>query len=357
MGQISNWLEVLRTCNLSPDKEMCPVSKWLIITRACVFVMTILSGLIGGMLAVIDGHFSLFNLFNLLIIVIGLMLAHAANNMLNDYWDVRQGIDTSDYPRAKYAPHPILDNMVSTETLLTAIAVCYVADFIIAIYFTFVAGWQVLLFAFAGVFFSVFYVAPPLNLKHRGLGELAIFLIWGPLITVGSYYVLAKAAPVKVWLASIPYGLAVTTVIMGKHLDKAEKDSEKGVKTLAVLLGNDGAVTVMRILIMSFYAVIAVFSIFRILPWWSLLAFISVMQAKRFMATLSEPAPATPQEAFKMAEDVIPKDMKEKFDPNLPADAYPLWPLWYAAWGVWWTRIAGGLFVLGLLISAIIKAI
>ena len=62
MPNSANWIEVLRTGNLSPDKEMDTVSKWLIITRACVFVMTILSGLLGGMLAIIDGYFSLANL-------------------------------------------------------------------------------------------------------------------------------------------------------------------------------------------------------------------------------------------------------------------------------------------------------
>lgn len=366
MPKSANWIEVLRTGNLSPDKEMDTISKWLIITRACVFVMTILSGLLGGMLAIIDGHFSFANLLYLLIILVGLVLAHAANNMVNDYWDVKAGVDTPDYPRAKYAPHPILDNLVSKETLLTAILLCYTIDFAIAVFFMFVSGWQVLLFALAGVLLSVFYVAPPLKLKHHGLSELAIFLIWGPLMIVGTYYVLAQSDPsklqehpinwLKVWLASIPYGLAVTTVIMGKHIDKMDKDAEKGVKTLAVLLGYEGAKTLMRVLVIGFYSAIILFAIFKILPLASLLVLLSLPQAVRFMRNLAEPTPETPQEAFEMAKDVIPKDMKEKYDPNLPPEAYPLWPLWYVAWGVWWTRIAGGLFTLGLLISAIIKA-
>lgn len=367
MSNFARWVEILRTGNvLSPTKEIDTISRWLLVTRSCVFVMTIISGLVGGMLAIIDGYFSVANIFYILIILVGLVVAHAANNMANDYWDVKVGVDTSDYPRAKYAPHPILDNLVSENTLITAILVCYTIDLVIAVFFMFISGWQVLLFALAGVFLSVFYVAPPLKLKHRGLGELAIFLIWGPLITVGAYYVLANSNPLKlaehpvrwlkVWLASIPYGLAVTTVILGKHIDKMDKDAEKGVKTLAVLLGYEGAKVLMRTLIIGFYLSIAIFAIFKVLPIWSLIALLSLPYGIRFMRTLGEPTPSTPQEGFEMAKDVIPKDLKAKYDPNLPEDAFPLWPLWYVVWGVWWTRIAGGLFFVGLLIGAIARA-
>ena len=52
-----------------------------------------------------------------------------------------------------------------------------------------------------------------------------------------------------------------------------------------------------------------------------------------------------------MAEEVIPDDLKARFDPDKPMDSYPLWPLWYVAWGVWWVRQAGAWFVVGLVIS------
>ena len=71
---IGNWVEVVRTGNLSKEKEMDIISKWLIITRSCVFSMTLLSGFIGGMLAGIDGH---FNLWFFLLVLLGLTLVRA----------------------------------------------------------------------------------------------------------------------------------------------------------------------------------------------------------------------------------------------------------------------------------------
>jgi len=345
-----NWIEVVRTCNLPEGREMDLVSKWLIISRSCVFSMTLLSALIGGLLAAIDGH---FHFWLLLLVALGLTLGHASNNMVNDLFDVREGVDDEDYPRANYALHPLLDNLVSEKGLIAAIMVCNLIDLGIAVYLTIEVGWTVMAFAVVGLATSVFYVAPPLKLKHRGLGEPAIFLIWGPLMIGGTYYVMAGTLTTTALLASVPYGLGVSAVLMGKHIDKADKDRAKGVRTLPVILGDRGGRMAMQLMVWGYYLIIVALAARGDLPLLSLLALLSIPHASRLIVTLSRPAPATPDEAFALAEDVIPADLKEQFEPGAPADAYPLWPLWFVAWGVWWVRVAGGWFVLGLLLAAI----
>ena len=57
------------------------------------------------------------------------------------------------------------------------------------------AGPLVIAFALAGLFISVFYVAPPIRLKHIGLGEPGVFIVWGPLMIVGTFFVATGAAP------------------------------------------------------------------------------------------------------------------------------------------------------------------
>ena len=81
---ISNWVDVVRTCNIAPDKKMDPVSKWLIITRSCVFSMTFLSALIGGMLAALDGSF-FFGRW--LVVLFGLILGPLALGLLKGVFD------------------------------------------------------------------------------------------------------------------------------------------------------------------------------------------------------------------------------------------------------------------------------
>ena len=68
-------------------------------------------------------------------------------------------------------------------------------------------GWPVLLFAGLGLFISVFYVAPPIRLKHIGLGELGVFIVWGPLMIGGSYYCAAGSAAAWVYLAGCPIAI------------------------------------------------------------------------------------------------------------------------------------------------------
>ena len=94
-----------------------------------------------------------------------------------------------------------------------------------------------MVFALAGLFISVFYVAPPISLKKRGLGEPGVFLTWGPLMIGGTYFVATGTIPAWVWVASLPYAILVTTVLFGKHIDKIVPDAERGIRTLPVILG------------------------------------------------------------------------------------------------------------------------
>ena len=120
------WKEIVETANPPATRPLDTVGKWLVITRAAVFPMTIWSGLIGGLLAVeanrVAGGAPVdWGLF--LLAVVGLILAHAANNMINDYFDTTGGVDTEGYVRALYAPHPILSGWVTKRQLGTAILI------------------------------------------------------------------------------------------------------------------------------------------------------------------------------------------------------------------------------------------
>ena len=89
-------------------------------------------------------------------------------------------------------------------------------------------GWPVVAFALAGFVLSVAYTAPPLRLKKRGLGEPDVLVVWGPLMVGGTYYSAVGDMPWQVLLASLPYGLLCTTVLMGKHIDKIPYDEPLG---------------------------------------------------------------------------------------------------------------------------------
>src|SRR5271156_2876760 len=197
-SRFSSWAYALRTTNPPPDGPVDAVTRWLVITRAAVLPMTLFAGLVAALLAVgqpgLDWRW-------LTLAIAGILLAHTVNNLMNDLFDTQTGLDSASYPRALFAPHPVLSGLVSRRTLLTAIAVVNLADLVILIVLTWARGWPVVAFALSGFVLSVAYTAPPVRLKKRGLGEPDVPVIFGEAraraVTLGmmvGFYLLVVAA-------------------------------------------------------------------------------------------------------------------------------------------------------------------
>ncbi len=323
---LSNWGEILRTQNLGADRAMDGVSRWLLITRASVVPMTLTSALIGGLLAAAAPETS-WTAFGAALV--GLVAAHAANNMINDYFDLESGVDSQEYVRSQYAPHPVLSGLISPRGLLLAIALVNLFDLGILMFLSELRGWPVPAFALLGLFISVGYVAPPFRFKHRGLGEPSVFVVWGPLMTGGTYFVTTGTLPPWVLVASVPYALLVTAVLFAKHVDKFEADAAKGVGTLPVRIGKERALFLTQELLVLHFAAVLALVMTGTLGLWTLLVGLALPRLWKVLRALSRPRPA------------------------LAPPGFPIWPLWYVAWCFGLTRMAGGLFALGLLLDLI----
>jgi 1,4-dihydroxy-2-naphthoate octaprenyltransferase len=322
------WGFVLRTCNPPPGK-VDVVSKWLVLVRACVFPLTVTSAAIGGLLAVGEPGFDpwLFGLAGF-----GLLLAHAANNLMNDLFDLESSIDTQSYPRALYAPHPVLSGLISKRGLVMAALVVNLFSLGVLIALTAERGWAILAFALGGFFVSAGYAAPPFRLKKRGLGEPGVFIVWGPLMVGGTYYASTGSIPGEIIAASVPYALLASTVLMGKHIDKLPWDSTRKIGTLPVLLGEHTARAATLGMMLGFYVSTGALVIAGALPVWTLLSFAAGFRLVQVWRAYMEPKPAEP-----------PK-------------GYPVWPLWYAPVAFVHARRAGALFLAGLAVEAIIRS-
>src|SRR5438067_6391407 len=249
---LANWRYVLATTN-PPKGHVDPVSRWLVLTRAAVLPMTLTAALIAGLLGVNEPGFTwwLFGLAS-----VGILLAHMANNLMNDLFDLDVGTDTGAYPRALYAPHPVLSGMVTRSRLAAAALVVNALDLVILVVLYLSRGWPVVAFALGGFFVSAAYTAPPLRLKKHGLGEPSVLLVWGPLLVGGVYYSAVGNLPWEIVAASIPYGLLCTAVLMGKHIDKIPWDEPAGTRTLPVMLGAASARRGTQGLMVAFYVLI-----------------------------------------------------------------------------------------------------
>ena len=208
------------------------VSKWLIATRSAVFIMTVIAGAIGGILAWYNGSFSAANFW---VAIIGLVFAHASNNLLNDLIDSRKGIDKGNYYRSLYGPQTVDHGLLSKAGIYSYIGFSLFIAVLSGVFLIYQTGIGTLYLMLAGLFFLLFYTWP---LKYIGLGEITVVLVWGPLMVGGTYYVTSGGEwswPVAI--VGIIYALGPTSVLFGKHTDKLKEDKAKRVFTLPVILG------------------------------------------------------------------------------------------------------------------------
>jgi 1,4-dihydroxy-2-naphthoate octaprenyltransferase len=320
-----SWVYALVTIN-PPPGEPDFLTRWLVVTRAAVLPMTVFAGLVAGLLAVRAPGFSWPDL---VLAVVGLVLAHLNNNLTNDLFDSAVGLDAEGYPRTLYAPHPILSGLVTQAQLYAAIAVTTAGALACGVTLLVARGWPVAAFAVGGALLSVAYTAPPLRLKAHGLGEPDVLVVWGPLMVGGTYYCATGSLPWQVLLASLPYGLLCTSVLMGKHIDKIPYDAASGTRTLPVILGEPRARSATIWLLGAFYATVVLAVVLRALPWPTLVVALALPRLAKVIV------------AFRAGR------------PDAPPPGFPVWPLWFAAVAFVHVRRAGALLVLGLLAAAV----
>jgi 1,4-dihydroxy-2-naphthoate octaprenyltransferase len=313
------------------------ISKWLIATRSAVTAVTVYSCIISGLLAWRDGYFSWLPW---IIITLGLFIAHGTNNLLNDYTDYSRGVDSDNYFRTQYGVHPLVQNFWSKSVQMRWFFVSGVIATLSGVYALFYTRFSLSvigLFAF-GAIVLLAYTWP---FKYWGIGELSIFLIWGPILIAGVYLVLAIGAgenlPANLWtvaLAGVPFGLSVASINIGKHIDKMEDDRKKGVGTFPVRVGQTFARYVDIFSIVMAYGVIFYLVATGFFSTFMLIILFAAQRALYAIYALSKPRPAGPPKGF------------EAF-----------WPTWFSGFCFYHNRSFGGLFILGVLLDTLFRKV
>ena len=315
--------EALRFCNTSVDlNRVHPLVRFLVSARICVIFMTVYAVSIGGLLAYLAGSFDPL-LFTVILVLF--VLLHLADNLLNDLSDYGKGIDTSGYVRVSYAPHPVMQGLLSTGVIKGYVAVSLFASALLALYLGLTRSPLVPILAGIGGFIMLGYSGIPIDLKRLGLGELGVFIVWGVVMAGGTYTALTGRPPVMEALIYAPYGIVVSLVLIGKHLDKYEMDRMKGVKTLPVRLGFGRTLLLARVISIS-APILAVSGIY-----------LYTGSPLALLVLLAYPASYTAYRAFTLGRP------REK-----PMD-WRIWPLWFAAWSYLALDALGRYLVLSLL--------
>jgi 1,4-dihydroxy-2-naphthoate octaprenyltransferase len=289
--------------------------------------MTFISAALAGLFALRDQG---FQFLPWLALTLGLILAHASNNIFNDFTDFVRGVDKDNYYRNIYGAQPIASGLMTRRQHLTYFAVTALIALALGLYLIWFTGFSAtawILLAL-GAFFLLFYTWP---LKGMALGEIAVLIVWGPLMIGGGYYVLTQQWNWFVVIASLPYVLGVTTVIFGKHIDKLDMDLKKGIHTLPVVIGEKA----------SRYAVLAMMLVPYLITMYLILArFFTPLMLIVFLA-------------LPTFLKTYPVFLKPK--PETRPEGSRGWPLYFVGYAFYNNRTFGSLFMFGLLLDVALR--
>jgi 1,4-dihydroxy-2-naphthoate octaprenyltransferase len=302
------------------------VARWLVITRAAVLTMTFLPCLLMGELALRQHAFDL-KLWA--IVTLGLLSAHATNNLVNDLTDHLKGTDGGDYFRTQYGLQPLEQGVLTMKGFAVYAVLTGGVALSCGGWLLYTRAGLVLPLFGAGIFFVLFYTYP---LKYYGFGELAVILVWGPLMVGGGYYVVTGGWSWPVAVAGTVYALGPTQVIFGKHIDKLAADHAKKIKTLPVVLGEARSRQGVVLMMLVQYALVLYLVATGFFSWPVLVVFLSLGTFTKVARVYRRPRPEA-------------KPTRWRDD---------IWPLWFSAWSFLHNARFGVLLVVGVAVDLLL---
>ncbi len=253
-----------------PEKVWRRASAYYEIARPFSLSASSVPVLAAGALAWMDGMFD-WTLF--LASLIGAICLHIGTNITNEIFDVRNGVDTITSPRASQA---ILKGRVTEREAFVLVATFFAIAALIGVYLLTVRGLPILLFGIVGLVAGYMYTAPPLEYKYRAAGLPLVFLMFGPLMTLGAYFAITGAFSWEALIVSVPVGLLVTAILHGNEWRDIADDKRYGIGTLSSWMGSKRAYRVYVGLIVSAYIALTIAVLFGWLPTETLLAMLSL---------------------------------------------------------------------------------
>jgi 1,4-dihydroxy-2-naphthoate octaprenyltransferase len=231
-----------------------------------------------------------------LLTLFGALALHAGTNLVNDFYDWRQGADHA----GSLGPSRVIQNgWLSPEAVLRAGLVCFAIGSVAGLVLAAQAGAGILLLGLIGVPLAYGYTTPPLKLAYRGVGEVLVFLLMGPLMVLGGFLVQAPplaSLATPLW-ASVPVGCLVAAILQANNVRDLDDDRRVGKRTLATLLGPYWARREYDALVGAAYLALGVATGLRSLPWTALLALASLplaLEVRALVANTTDPPRLSP---------------------------------------------------------------
>lgn len=256
---------------------MNKIKLWMRAIRAPFFTGTIIPLLLGTSIAWV--HTGEIFWIKFLLTLFGVVFINAGTNLVNDYYDHKSKNDDINLHPTFFSggSRVIQEGSIPPAQIFYAGVIFFSLGGIVGLYLNWVSrGNIILIFGLMGVLLGFFYTADPLRLGYLGIGELVAGFGCGPLIVGGAYYIQTQRMSLEPFLASIPVSILIMLVLYINEFPDYEADKLVNKKTWVVKLGKEKAIKIYCLLLTSAYLAIVSGVIFRFLPLFSILAFVSL---------------------------------------------------------------------------------
>jgi 1,4-dihydroxy-2-naphthoate polyprenyltransferase len=221
------------SATLGSPVNVSPFSAWLIATRPKTLPAAISPVLVGCSVAWAEGRFDVVSA--LAAFTVALLLQIGAN-LANDVADFRRGADTHD----RVGPLRVTQGgLIPPRHVVIATVVVLAAAAVPGLYLVWRGGWVLALLGLLAIAAAVTYTAGPKPFGYLGLGELVVFLFFGPVAVAGTAYVMTHHLSLLALLASTAMGCLVTAILVVNNLRDIDTDRVAGKRTLAVRIGRE----------------------------------------------------------------------------------------------------------------------
>ena len=263
-------------------------SRWALIvnaTRLPFLTATLVPILLGTVIAWDDGF---FNLGLFLLTLLGASFFHLGTNVMNDYFDHTSGAD-----QANLTPTPfsggsrlVQRGMIDAKTLRNGAWGFYAAGTVVGSILLALTGPELLIFGLVGFLLGFLYTAPPIRIVHRGVGEMAVGLGFGPVMVMGAYWVQSQQLSTAALYASIPVAILIAAVLYINEIPDRMWDEKAGKRTLVTRISPDISIAGYAVLMGAAYVFILVGVALGVMPIATLLGLLTIPMAWNAFKTL-----------------------------------------------------------------------
>ncbi len=210
---------------------MSTLRLWLAAARPKTLPAAVAPVLVGTALALDEGK---FDALVLLCALVGSVFIQIGTNLANDYSDARRGADTED----RLGPVRVTaGGLLPPRRVLLGTWVAFAIAVLAGSYLILVTGWELLVAGVLSILAGVLYTGGPRPYGYAGLGEPFVFLFFGVVAVVGSYFAQTERVAWEALALSVPVGSLATGILVVNNVRDMETDRRAGKRTLAVRMG------------------------------------------------------------------------------------------------------------------------